>query len=189
MTDLQAKSMTDLQAKLFDFVKRKHADQKRKYTGDPYHTHLYNVAELVNLYEPNCYEIALCHDLFEDTSCNFTELYKVMTEAGYSRNEAYDVCTCVTELTDVYTAKDYPYFNRAKRKQLEATRLGKISPRSMNVKYADLIDNTASIIAHDTGFAKIYLKEKSDILLQMTGGNKALRDHCIKTLTNELEAI
>ena len=181
--------MTDKQIQLFDFVKRKHADQTRKYTGDPYYTHLYNVAELVNLYTADCYEIALCHDLFEDTTCNFTELHKAMTEIGYSRNQAYDVCTYVTELTDVYTNKDYPYFNRTKRKQLEAVRLGKISAQSMNVKYADLIDNTASIVAHDTGFAKIYLKEKSDILLHMTGGSQPLRIHCMQTLNNSLQLI
>lgn len=31
------------QSDLFDFVKKSHGDQKRKYTGEPYWNHLKNV--------------------------------------------------------------------------------------------------------------------------------------------------
>lgn len=171
-------TLTPQQLLLLDFVKLKHGDQVRKYTGDPYWTHLVNVAEIVSQYEPDCIEIALCHDLFEDTQCTFTELHRAMTKIGYDRNFTYDVCTCVTELTDVFTHSDYPHMNRKKRKLKEAERLGTVSYRSQSVKYADLIDNTKSIVEHDEGFAKLYLEEKENILAVMVGGNGVLYYIC-----------
>ena len=169
---------------LFEFVKLKHGSQLRKYTNEPYTNHVLSVAEIVSRYEDGCVEIALCHDLFEDTNCNFTELYKNMVGIGYEPRFAYEVCTHVTELTDVFTTNAYPYFNRDKRKKLEAERLSTISYKSQSVKYADLIDNTGSIVEHDPGFAVKYLKEKKDILNVMVGGNKELFDICVKQVAD-----
>jgi (p)ppGpp synthase/HD superfamily hydrolase len=176
--------LTEQQLLLFDFVEHKHKEQKRKYTGEPYTTHLLSVAEIVSKYDESCIEIAMCHDLFEDTNCNFDELYKKMVEIGFERHYSYDVCKCVTELTDVFTHEDFPYLNRAKRKENEAKRLGKISERSQTVKYADLIDNTSSIVKHDKEFAKTYLKEKKRIIELMTNGNKELFDFCKQQLSD-----
>lgn len=175
-------NLTSQQESLFDFVKFKHGHQKRKYTGEPYYNHLYSVADIVSGYISHAIEIAFCHDLFEDTNCNFQELYNEMVMIGYKREYAYDVCKCVTELTDVFTSKDYPYLNRVKRKENEALRLGSISPRSQSVKYADLIDNTKSIVEHDPDFSKVYLIEKRRIIELMTKGNAELFAIC-KELT------
>lgn len=176
--------LDEKQTLLFEFVKTKHKDQKRKYTGEPYFNHLYNVAEIVSAHEMGCAEIALCHDLFEDTDCTFNELYKKLTDIGYERRNAYDICSCVNELTDVFTSEEYPYLNRAKRKENEADRLGKISRISQTVKYADLIDNSSSITEHDKDFAKVYLKEKEAILKVMNQGNQILYVMCKKVLEN-----
>lgn len=178
--------LTEKQKQLFEFVKEKHKDQKRKHTNEPYHTHLYNVAEIVSAYESDCIEIALCHDLFEDTNCNFNVLYKAMTDIGYERDFSYNVCSCVTELTDKFTKEEYPYLNRSKRKKNEAERLSKISAISQSVKYADLIDNTSSIAKYDKDFAKVYLKEKEVILSGMNQGNAMLYKDCKQVLGNAL---
>lgn len=167
-------TLNEKQSQLYDFVKLKHKDQKRKYSGEPYHNHLFEVAYIVAQAEPSAIEIALCHDLFEDTNCNFTELHKRLTEIGYEHNVSYDICTCVKELTDVFTKKDYPHLNRAKRKEKENERLSKISYLSQTVKYADIIDNTNDILEHDENFAKIYIKEVLSILNIMNKGNKNL---------------
>ena len=166
--------LNNKQKLLFEFVKTKHKDQVRKYTYEPYHTHLLSVAEIVSIYETGCVEIALCHDLFEDTNCTFNELYKKLSEIGYDMHTSYDICTCVKELTDVFTKEDYPHLNRAKRKENEANRLGKIRSISQSVKYADLIDNTISIFEHGKDFTEIYLKEKDAILKVMNKGNQSL---------------
>lgn len=177
-------NLTEQQNLLLDFVKLQHGEQKRKYTGEPYWNHLYAVASIVSDYEPHTFavEIALCHDLFEDTQCTFTQLHNSLISFGYDRKDAYDICTCVNELTDVYTSEAHPYMNRKKRKAEEAKRLGTISALSQSVKYADLIDNTSSIVERDESFAKVYLSEKKDILSVMNKGNQDLFKRCIANL-------
>ncbi len=182
-------NLTDRQQKLLEFVRDKHGTQVRKYTGEPYVNHVISVARIASEHIEGAIEIALCHDLFEDTDCTFTTLYKQMLSIGYGRDESYDICRCVTELSDEFTHETYPYYNRGKRKQLEAERLGRIQPLSQSVKYADLIDNTSSIVAHDKGFARVYLKEKLRILDQMRGGNINLLVKCCFTLQTALNEI
>tara|TARA_R110000782_G_scaffold228020_1_gene314683 strand:+ start:20 stop:586 length:567 start_codon:yes stop_codon:yes gene_type:complete len=176
--------LTVMQNKLLEFVTKKHGEQKRKYTGEPYVNHCVQVAEIVSDYEENCIEIALCHDLFEDTDCDFTVLYKEMVRIGFSISEAYNVCTYVNELTDVFTRENYPHLNRRNRKVLESKRLGTISYVSQSVKYADLINNTESIVANDKEFAKVYLSEKESILKLMNKGNSELFCNCLKSVQN-----
>jgi (p)ppGpp synthase/HD superfamily hydrolase len=176
--------LTEHQERLFDFVKEKHKEQKRKYTGEPYHNHVYSVAELVSQHETDCIEIALCHDLLEDTDCNVMELYRKLRNIGYTTQFSRTVCECVVELTDVFTHEDYPTLNRGERKRLESERLSNISYLSQSVKYADLIDNTSSIAEHDEGFARVYLKEKRSILEGMSEGNQTLYNRCKEVLSN-----
>ena len=172
------------QESLLQFVKEQHGEQIRKYTNEPYWHHVVSVAEIVAPYLPDtfCVEVALCHDLFEDTSCNFSKLYNALVSFGYSRNDSYDICTWVTQLTDVYTAEAHSYMNRTKRKVAEAKRLADVSPLAQTVKYADLIDNTSSIVKYDKGFAVKYLAEKDYMLQLMVKGKATLRQRCLDVL-------
>ena len=184
--------LLEKQKGLFAFVTKMHGEQVRKYTGEPYVNHCLQVAELVSKFENDCVEIALCHDLFEDTKCDFTMLHKELVRLGYERKEAYGICTNVTELTDKFTHEDYPYLNRRQRKINEAERLGKISFKSQSVKYADLINNTESIVANDKKFAEVYLAEKDLILQLMDKGDTELFCNCLKSLqnaTHEIECV
>lgn len=58
--------------------------------------------------------------------------------------------------------------------------MSKISVNSQSIKYCDLIDNTKSIVQHDPGFAKVYLKEKFDLLQAMDKGNNDLFNLALK---------
>lgn len=163
---------------LSDLVKRYHGSQNRKYTGDPYWIHLQNVTITVQGLDLRGFgggqlagEIALCHDLLEDTSCDVKELMSALKRIGYSAIDANTIVAGVIELTDVYTHKNYPHLNRRDRKILEARRLGRISPLGQTIKYADMIDNTLSIVRHDPGFAKTYLQEKKMYLDHMREGH------------------
>jgi len=151
------------QTDLLEFVKLKHGNQVRKYTGEPYWTHPLAVAELAYRYCPAhlVIEISLCHDLFEDTDCDFDSLYKKLIEIGYNAGEAYGICTSTKELTDKFTKEDFPHLNREKRKQLEANRLGTTGWFTQSIKCADLIENSKSILENDPKFAVIYLIEKN----------------------------
>lgn len=164
------------QIALLEFVKHEHGEQKRKYTIEPYWGHCLSVAELVQQYEPEgfTFEIALCHDLIEDPKTPSHRIVKELTFIGYTPKESFHILDGVLALTDFYTHERYPYLKRKDRKRLECLRLSGIDPIFQSVKYADLIDNTSSIVANDPGFAKVYLAEKGEILKEMNKGNSIL---------------
>lgn len=164
--------LTKQQEKLFEIVKHYHDGQVRKYTGNPYHTHLYDVAELVSPHVVNTIEIALCHDLFEDTKCTPRELSNHLTQdCNYSLGYATSIVNGVKNLTDVFTHEQYPSMNRAERKLNEVHRLSYISGDCQSIKYADLIDNTHSIVLYDPSFSKIYVPEAIELLNRLRRGN------------------
>lgn len=137
-----------------------HKGQVRKYTGEPYYTHVVSVANKVAELTDDAEMIAaaLLHDTVEDSDVTNEEIYEI-----FGRN----VAEMVYDLTDHFTKETYPKFNRKKRKGLEAKRLGGISERAKVIKLCDLSDNTSSIIEHDPGFARVYMKEKSMVLEAM----------------------
>lgn len=156
---------------LFEWVKQQHGSQVRKYTGEPYWTHLERVAEILyNRAYGDLIEIALCHDLLEDTTCTERELCSQLLLLQYDIYEVGFIGRGVLALTDQYTHESYPEMNRIKRKLWETVRLKSIRPEYQTVKYADLIDNTSSILQHDEGFSKIYLEEKKRLLEVMNEG-------------------
>lgn len=164
--------MNTQQEKLFDIVKEYHSGQVRKYTNEPYHTHLVNVAELVSEYVPNTIEIALCHDLLEDTDCtDFGLYYHLVTDCHYSPGYATSIVSGVKNLTDQYTKEAYPLMNRKERKKSEAYRLSYFSEVCHSIKYADLIDNTKSILLYDQNFAKVYIPEAIELVSRLRKGN------------------
>lgn len=188
MLDLDTK-----QTKLLEFIKLQHGSQMRKYTDEPYWVHPLAVAELVDKFldrDSFAIEIALGHDLLEDTECNGTELRSYLNSIGYSRDDRWKIFRGVESLSDVYTHENYPTLNRAKRKNLEALRLREISATSQAVKCADLIDNTISIVQHDPGFGRKYLREKMKALDYMRDSNiklYALACHSLIKGFNELD--
>jgi len=172
--------LTDRQERLLEFVKDMHGEQVRKYTNEPYWTHPLAVAKLVHQYasEYLAVEVALCHDLLEDTSCTDFALFSKLEELGYSRFEAYEITKAVLELTDVYTSERFPWMNRRERKRNEAIRLGGVGNMAKNVKFGDMIDNTSSIVQHDKKFAKVYLEEKAEMLSRMRNTGSEIYIEC-----------
>ena len=166
--------LTERQEKLLEFVKEQHGEQKRKYTGEPYWTHPVEVATLLQKYLGDEFyykEIALCHDLLEDTKCSGLNLIDRLLFIGYNHTEAEIITSGVLDLTDRFTKEDYPSWNRSNRKSAEADRLFRICSRAKTIKCADLIHNTSSIVEHDPNFAKIYLKEKEQMVGSLQGAH------------------
>ena len=93
----------------------------------------------------------------------------------------------VKELTDEYTKKNYPNWNRKKRKQKEHERLSKTSAEAQTIKYADLMDNSAEIAKEDPDFADRYLNEAEDLLKRMDKGNPELRARVIEQVERLLK--
>jgi hypothetical protein len=80
----------------------------------------------------------------------------------------------VIELTDVFITKDYPKWNRRKRKNTELERIMTTSGLAQTIKYADIIDNCNEIVAHDPDFAKVFLNECKRLLIGMDKGEPDL---------------
>lgn len=154
---------------ILEFVTEKHEGQPRKYTNEPYVNHLIRVASNFEK-DSYLYNLALCHDLFEDTDCTPQELEEVLDYNVNVDKDGYSLVEGIYELTDEYTKEKYSVLNRAKRKEYELWRLAQISPESMTVKYADLIDN-CDIVLYDKGFGRIYLQEKYEILKHCKQGD------------------
>lgn len=167
--------------------------QKRKYTNEPYHVHTDEVADIVTVLLNQergqsgnfaramvMIPAALCHDLLEDTK---------VTEADLLREFGPDVTRVVVELTDVFTPEKYPAMGRAQRKRLEAERMGHISDIAATIKIADLISNTQSIVDHDPGFAKTYLREKAAVLNNLGHGDPELLAKATAQLAAAIEKL
>ena len=168
-----------------ELARELHGDQKRKYTGEPYVNHTVTVANIVKKHggdEPMVYA-AILHDVLEDTPTTENELMGLLMGIFDNYMISRDVVMLVKELTDVYVTENFPNTNRKGRKEMEAMRLGKVSPRAQTIKYADLLDNSRDIVYNDPKFAKVYLKEKEQILKYMTKGNKELYNKNLKLLS------
>ncbi|QEM81684.1 HD domain-containing protein [Halomonas binhaiensis] len=153
-------------AALYSRAAHQAVGQQRKYTGEPYWHHPAAVAELVVQVAGVSEEMiaaAYLHDVVEDTSVTHDD---IMFEFGVV------ISGYVLELTDHYV--DPELGNRAHRKALERERLARISSQAQTIKYADLIDNTRSIVDRDPGFAKIYMAEKQALLGGMQAGDAGL---------------
>ena len=169
--------------KVLAFATEAHSGQKRKYSNEDYITHPIAVAKIVeeNGGTDSMIFAALLHDVIEDTDVTEVELLSFLHELP-NTHVAIEVFEYVRDLTDIYTSENFPDWNRAKRKGLEAIRLGSTGNRVQTIKCADLFHNTLSITSHDPKFAKVYLAEKKVMLDLMTDGLPELRDKCINQL-------
>jgi (p)ppGpp synthase/HD superfamily hydrolase len=105
---------------------------------------------------------ALLHDVLEDTGVTVD----VLEEQFGS-----EVADLVLWLTDVSKPDDG---NRSTRKALDRQHSAAAPAAAQTVKVADLISNTRSIVAHDPGFAKVYLEEKRLLLDVLTRADPTL---------------
>lgn len=157
---------TDLIERSRTFAQQAHGaiNHKRRYTGEPYATHLEAVAKLVKEVSdtPEMIAAAWLHDTVEDTAVTISQ---IRSEFGN------DVAALVDALTDVSKPENG---NRAFRKALDCEHLSQAQPAAQTIKLADLIDNARSIIKDDPGFAGVYMAEKRLLLNVLRDGNPTL---------------
>lgn len=148
---------------------RVHEGQVRKYTGDPYWRHCAEVAAIVHAVGGTEAMViaAWLHDTLEDQPGRIT-VGDIKGQFGQ------EVAAYVLALSDLETG------NRAERKKASAQRLGRSVGEVQTIKLADLISNTSSIVSYDHGFAKVYLKEKLDLLEHMRRGDRYLWEQALE---------
>jgi (p)ppGpp synthase/HD superfamily hydrolase len=158
--------MSDLVTRARVFATAAHAavGQLRKYTNEPYIVHPAEVMALVRgvAHDEGMLAAALLHDVLEDTGVTADLLRREFGE---------DVAALVLQVTDVSKPEDG---NRRVRKNMDRQHIAKASPRAKTVKLADLISNSRSIVAHDPGFARVYLREKAALLDILHEGDASL---------------
>lgn len=156
----------DIKARARAFASYAHflVGQRRKYTNTPYIEHPKAVSEIVASVPHT--EAMICaswlHDTIEDTPVT---LKMIQDEFGE------EVADLVWQLTDVSNPTDG---NRQVRKDIDRVHLSKASPEAKTIKLADLIHNSDSILEHDVGFARVYLKEKRALLEVLKEGDTTL---------------
>ena len=173
--------MSNLIYRAMMFAREAHKDHVRKYTNEPYITHLAEVAGIVAStlhtdavgYE-EAVGVAWLHDTVED--CGVT-LQEIEDRFGTT------VAIGVSGLTDTETG------NRAERKAKGRERLTACSGWIQTIKCADLISNTSSIVMHDPKFAVTYLEEKRLLLGVMDKADPRLRElaYAIDTSAKRVE--
>ena len=158
--------MTNIVERARVFATAAHAavGQTRKYTGEPYVVHPIEVSELVASVNGTeaMVAAALLHDVLEDT-----EVTVDLLEEQFGSK----VADLVLWLTDISRPEDG---NRSARKALDRQHSAVAPAAAQTIKVADLISNTRSIVAHDPGFAKVYLEEKRLLLDVLTRANPTL---------------
>lgn len=146
-------SLLEMRARLY--ATDKHAEQKRKYTFEPYITHPRNVAETVRgvPHSEEMLAAAWLHDVVED--CLTVRHVDIWNLFGS------EVCFLVMQLTDISCSWQG---SRKERKAIDRIHTSHACADAKTIKLADLIDNSSSIMEHDPKFAKVYLAEKRLLL-------------------------
>lgn len=140
--------------------------QRRKYTGEPYIVHPFEVMTMVGKTPGATDEMmmaAALHDTVEDTG---------VTLADIEMNFGAVVAKLVEECTDV--AKQGDGRRRALRVAINRAHAAKASPEAQTIKLADIISNCQDVAQSDPDFAVTYLDEKRLALEVLTKGDKAL---------------
>lgn len=145
---------TQLELNALTFAYKAHEGQVRKYTNEPYVTHPIAVAGLLKdaAMPPSVIAAGLLHDVLEDTTATREDILHIFGP---------EVTKLVVEVTDISKPEDG---NRKKRKDIDMRHLMLASYEGQSIKCADLIHNTQSIARHDPKFAKLYLREKAQLL-------------------------
>lgn len=166
----------DLVARAREYAVRAHEriDQRRKYSGQPYETHLQAVAAIVASVsdDPETLAAAWLHDVVEDTPATIED---VLREFGPG------VAKLVDALTDVSRPSDG---NRAARKAIDRDHLAVAPPRAKTIKLADLIDNCNDICQADPRFATVFLAEATTLLDVLGTGDPRLMDRARQMIGN-----
>lgn len=164
---------TELEYRAIIFASNAHGsvNQVRKYSGQPYIVHPIAVANIVRgvNHTPEMLAAAYLHDVVEDTPVTIEEVY---AQFGNKVGEL------VGWLTDISKPSDG---NRKVRKAIDRQHTWEAPWDAQTIKLADLIDNTKSIVVSDPNFARVYMKEKAELIAGMTGHPK-LRGECLSAV-------
>lgn len=149
--------------------------QVRKYTQEPYINHPLAVMQILlnHSSQPVTVQMlaaAVCHDLVEDTQATLSDVRMFLGD---------DVAVLVDWLTDVSRPE---HGNRKARKALDNAHTARAPVAAKNIKLADVIHNTVDISTHDPDFARVWIREKQELLQGLQDADPALLALAHKTI-------
>jgi len=151
------------------FAKRKHADKKRKFSGELYYSHPVSVAERLMGFDElkddmEVIASAYLHDILEDTESTYEEIVREFNR---------DIADIVAELTsdeDLY--KGDPEHKARKKGDYLARKISQMSDKARLVKLADRENNVSDLDVCGSEFAERYARETKIILDQIQAKNE-----------------
>jgi len=163
-----------------------HADQMRRYTGDPYIAHLCEVAGYAAPFAARhqaegvssrvVLSICYLHDCKEDQGVTNDilreEFALLIPHAEWNTTEVELVIEGVTCMTD----PPHSFGNRAARKEATLVRLANSPAWVQDIKCADILSNTTSIARHDPKFGQVYVGEVMALLDVLTEADPLLME-------------
>ena len=176
--------------KIRSFADHAHGDQQRKYHPERYIEHPVRVMNTCKRFTDDVTVLgaALLHDVLEDTPVTKDELRLFLSDL-LGPQDAARTLALVIDLTDIYTKKNYPELNRAKRKSKEFERLSNTGALAQSIKYADVIDNSVGIAKQDRDFADVSLREYKELLSRLDKGNAKLRSEAMAVVERERQVL
>jgi len=183
--------ITIAKAKLLSRIAHDSIGQKRKYTGEPYYSHPYDVVMILHYHKLYTFYdelivAAYLHDMLEDVEPINPYFNKELIINIFGIDLGRQASDTVYELTT-----DNKRFsgNRAERHIKKLEHYSSISTHASLIKLADIIDNCSSIVKHDKDFAKVYIRECLEIAkvlqdnIDITNIDQSgLYDRCMLTL-------
>lgn len=147
-----------------DFAAEAHHGHLRKFTGEPYWNHLHEVATTLRQYgaTPEVIAAGYLHDTLEDTKVTHRQLVNSFGTF---------ITDLVVQVTDVSRpdSGNTPESegNRTLRKAIDRQFVAGASWKGQMIKCADMLSNTADIVQHAIGFARIYIPEKGLLINEL----------------------
>jgi len=170
--------MNDRIRKAHNFAKEKHKNQKRKFTGKDYLTHLENTANLVwSVYEDaetDMFVAALLHDVVEDTSTTLKEI---------GQNFGQKVMNLVEELTTDENEK-----NTLGKAVYLTKKINDMSESAFTIKLCDRLDNVMDLndINVPLEFVTRYTEETKYIISHINREINDIQQELIKRIKSML---
>ena len=153
---------------LIEFVANAHRNQLRKYSNEPYYLHCIEVAKILEDSSiskskefQNIKFAAYMHDILEDTSTTEHDIRSFLKELLLDTKDINSIIKMIRGVTKISKREDG---NREMRHKIDTKHLASQDFNTKTIKLADILSNTKDIAEKDVEFAKIYLKEKLNVL-------------------------
>jgi len=163
-----------------EFMKRAHAGQVRKFSGEPYWTHPYAVAKCLRRFTQDRDTICAgyLHDVPEDTDVT---IQQVQSEFGS------EVARIVDGVTKIVLPEET---SREEKFWLNTQRLVDFNCEKIHtLKLADIWHNCRDLVEKDQDTAVEYLPEKYILAGLLRAGSLPLRTYAIETIETQHEQL